>query len=888
MIILLILSGIYFYITQKRSRKELLENNKKHKSIIKKRTNKKAFKNKPDELNPENNHPKEVDENRSEIDKLRADLNRVLSDNVRFSSEIEKIEKIEFVNNQLTSENKQIKSEYNEIQSKYNEIQSKYNEIQSKYNEIQLKYNEIQLENNEIQLENKQIKNDLNSLNLNLKYDNILGNIDVKQQLIYIQQKIIAINEKLNEIKINNIDNKMKIQITKILNAFLFLNNIRLLLYSRKYINSLLRAEIKKNKANLKKSKKKYLIDFVGLSLENEISKKNYISNFIVLVVGDDEESKNKYNIILDFLYFIKNYLNNNIHLVSPIEDLNYNKIFFQIFTKNEATENSEEIYSYSENEQNLQSNQNKIINNTSKNDNKDEENNKSVILNQNNSNKNIKNPENKNDKLDNPPKDENNNDNDSGNKNDKLDNLLKDENNNDNNSENKNDKLDNSPKDENNNDNNSENKNDKLNMHNIVKKENLIKQSIDFLKAKINESSINLINNQEIEETTKDNKKTDEIKIENFDIKTTNENDDINKANFNIQINNDKNNKISIENNIQKKENNNINFTIDKTSVELNEINEYNKILKSINSISCQSLINEIDDMINIKIETGNIYNNGVFYHYQKEIDNSIEKIKLFSIKELTQESLTNFHNQFINYFSTSIREKIPERYSQIFEDAKKEINKKYESILTKFNYYKKLFQFLIKIKNTYFEKNKSNQSIIFNDYIKTSIININSLISTLSKLEINLKQLKGKLEEHIEKYITYLILDFERKEIQKNISSIKDVLTFENLVEEWKLQYSEKHIEKIKKNYKIINNQANKYEINIGAKITEVEYLYSSQDYLKYINKKILKNMEAKEILDYIQNLAEKDDINNNDNYFLFGIDEEIDYSSIEILPD
>jgi hypothetical protein len=205
-----------------------------------------------------------------------------------------------------------------------------------------------------------------------LNDDKLLSMINIEQQINYVNQKITQINNEINILDNENIKNTINIKSIEILNLLLFLNNIRLLLYSRKYVNSILRFEVKKNK-KLRLSKKKYLIDFASLKFKEEKLIKKYISNFIVMVnVNDNNENKidnendniinnnnnndhdkdtKIYNLTLDFLYFIKNYFNNNVHLVSPVRNLNYNTLFFKIFTKYDTKESSE--VEISENDQN-------------------------------------------------------------------------------------------------------------------------------------------------------------------------------------------------------------------------------------------------------------------------------------------------------------------------------------------------------------------------------------------------------------------------------------------------------------------------------------------------------------------------------------------------------
>ena len=125
-----------------------------------------------------------------------------------------------------------------------------------------------------------------------LNDDKIQSIINIEQQINYVNQKITQLNNEINILDNENIKNTINIKSIEILNLLLFLNNIRLLLYSRKYVNTILRFEEKKNK-KLRLSKNKYLIDFAGLKYKEEKLIKNYISNFIVMI-NENDNNKNE------------------------------------------------------------------------------------------------------------------------------------------------------------------------------------------------------------------------------------------------------------------------------------------------------------------------------------------------------------------------------------------------------------------------------------------------------------------------------------------------------------------------------------------------------------------------------------------------------------------
>ena len=238
-----------------------------------------------------------------------------------------------------------IMKDYDSLNLKYNEIFQDNNNLKIQYNKISTKYNKISTKYNEISTKYNEINDNFKCLNYNIKEDKLLDIINIENQVIFINQKIIELNERLNKIKSEYLINNIDIQITKILNIFIFLNNIRLLLYSRKYINALLRYEIKNNK-NLRVSKIKYLIDFEGIKYINDKKAiNNYICNFVVSIPDEEENTiiNKKHNLTLDFIYFLKNDFNNNIHIVAPIKNLNYNSMFLKIFSKVDSKNSSKE-----------------------------------------------------------------------------------------------------------------------------------------------------------------------------------------------------------------------------------------------------------------------------------------------------------------------------------------------------------------------------------------------------------------------------------------------------------------------------------------------------------------------------------------------------------------
>ena len=125
---------------------------------------------------------------------------------------------------------------------------------------------------------------------------------------------------------------KLKIKF-KIIKIFEFLNNIRLIIASRKYINKIIKNEVENNEL-LRKSKSYFLNDITRFQYINEKNVKMYISQFIVKK-GHWKLSENQYYLTLDFLFFIKKYLNDAVHFVKKSEGITSNKEFSRLLQLN-------------------------------------------------------------------------------------------------------------------------------------------------------------------------------------------------------------------------------------------------------------------------------------------------------------------------------------------------------------------------------------------------------------------------------------------------------------------------------------------------------------------------------------------------------------------------
>lgn len=153
---------------------------------------------------------------------------------------------------------------------------------------------------------------------------------DLYEQMQLIRININEIDKKISENKINEMRNEIKSQIIKMMRVFIYLNNIRLIIMSRKYINRIIKNEIENND-KLRISKIRYLMDVIAFKFEEYNKIKKYLKQFIVQI-GDKILPQNQYNLTLDFLFFNKNYLNNEVHMVDKNGNISDNNIFKDIF----------------------------------------------------------------------------------------------------------------------------------------------------------------------------------------------------------------------------------------------------------------------------------------------------------------------------------------------------------------------------------------------------------------------------------------------------------------------------------------------------------------------------------------------------------------------------
>ena len=69
--------------------------------------------------------------------------------------------------------------------------------------------------------------------------------------------------------------------------------------------------------------------------------------------------------------------------------------------------------------------------------------------------------------------------------------------------------------------------------------------------------------------------------------------------------------------------------------------------------------------------------------------------------------------------------------------------------------------------------------------------------------------------------------------------------------------MQYSPNNIDAIKKKFKI-NKREKKFKIMLKNKSTEVEYLYESKEYLKYIDIDLMNNLNIYDLMDNIERMG------------------------------
>ena len=358
----------------------------------------------------------------------------------------------------------------------------------------------------------------------------------------------------------------------------------------------------------------------------------------------------------MDFLYFIKNYFNNNVHLVSPVRNLNYNTLFFKIFTKYDTKENSEE--EISENDQNG-SNKGK-----SKNGKKEEE----------------------------------------------YSNIIYNK--------------------------EEEDEEKKIIDYNIENK------GEEIIKGQKKSEEIISEQSNELEDILK--KKEKKITEDCFTDINISDGNIINKNNNYINKNKIKISEISFKDN-------------DKKNTEI----DINYIIKNIKSFSCEALKEDINQVIELNADIKIEASKSILIDYEKEINNILGKSDFFSIKDLQKNSVDNLKNVFVKYFTSSINEKVLNKYIPLLHKENIEINNKFQLILERIDYYGIFLEiFLNNRKEIYNHNNK-----LLDTYIELSIENNKALIPNVTELKGKILTLKNTLEKYKKKNCFLRLLTIKKR---------------------------------------------------------------------------------------------------------------------------
>jgi len=273
-------------------------------------------------------------------------------------------------NFQECPKNKEIKNLKNENKSE-KEIYSKFGYTKFNLNYIKednspsLEYGPAENEKKEKEIQ------EINLVDEKVMVDNLKEKNDLLEEMrIYLLDLMIFIMTLETEIdkKISNenhdyLKSQIKSNIIKMLNIFRFFNNIRLILFYRKSVNKIIQNEIKNN-SKIHISKTVFLNDFTGFNYKNDEQKlKLFVSQFIVQI-GDGKLPQNIYNLVLDFLFYLKNYLKDSFHLLNPSKEITKSKqSYSMLYSKNEREKNEIKNFNI-----NLKSKKNKYRNENLKN----------------------------------------------------------------------------------------------------------------------------------------------------------------------------------------------------------------------------------------------------------------------------------------------------------------------------------------------------------------------------------------------------------------------------------------------------------------------------------------------------------------------------------------
>ena len=147
-------------------------------------------------------------------------------------------------------------------------------------------------------------------------------------------------------------------------------------------------------------------------------------------------------------------------------------------------------------------------------------------------------------------------------------------------------------------------------------------------------------------------------------------------------------------------------------------------------------------------------------------------------------------------------------------------------------------------------------------------------------------MNELNNQIEKKASKYYELFLLStaykVKAKDLEEKILKDKNVLTFENIFEEWKNSFDEKYIIELKEKYGI-DKDNNCIELQNTSKFfniknNKIQYLKTSELYNAFIDKNELSNMNSIKMIENIDIITKGIDIE------IFGTVEEINYKKLE----
>ena len=139
----------------------------------------------------------------------------------------------------------------------------------------------------------------------------------------------------------------------------------------------------------------------------------------------------------------------------------------------------------------------------------------------------------------------------------------------------------------------------------------------------------------------------------------------------------------------------------------------------------------------------------------------------------------------------------------------------------------------------------------------------------------------MKNKIIKYYDILLLSIAFKIKVKQLHEKFLQDKNVLTFEELLKDWKNEFLDEHIKDLKKKYSIdekITTISTKYK----GKIINIEYLKTSKEYKKYIIDSELSQINAESMLSNIDALIQNRRID------IYGTDEDIDFSKLLFLSE